>query len=291
MAAVYVLVNAAGDGDPREVVEAFLRHDVAPIVLDTETPVAAASAARDAVAAGAERLVAVGGDGAVHLAANAVAGTDTVLGVVPLGTGNDFARALGLLDGGLDAQVERASAAPAAIDAIRSNHGWITTVATLGFSGDVTARANAMSWPRGQRRYALATLLQLPQLRTYEVEVEVDGQPVTSETTLLAIGNTAYFGGGMKVCPDADPADGAAQVVSIGDVSRRTFVRVFPKVFSGSHVDRPEVTVASGSVVTIDGADADLWADGERLGPLPARLEVVRGALRVAGANLPSGRG
>lgn len=286
MAEVYLFWNGSGDRDRGELVRAFGRHGVEPVVLATETPDAALAAARRAVESGAERIIAIGGDGAVHLAANAVAETGTVLGIVPLGTGNDFARALGLLDGDVNAQVERALSAPTEIDAIRSTHGWITTVATLGFSGDVTDRANAMRWPRGQRRYALATLLQLPRLRTYAVEVEVDGRPVASETTLLAIGNTAYFGGGMKVCPDARPFDAAAQVVSIGGVSRRTFVRVFPKVFSGTHVDRPEVTDASGSVVTIMGTGTDLWADGERLGPLPVRLEVVRGALRVAGANV-----
>ena len=287
MTEVHLLWNGVGGPPATGVVEAFRRRDVVPVVHATPTPEAATEAARDAVASGADRLVAIGGDGAVHLAAGTVAGTRTILGVVPAGTGNDFARATGLLDGDLDTQVGRALAEPVDLDAIRSGHGWITTVATLGFSGDVTARANAMRRPRGARRYAVATLLQLPRLRTYAVEVTVDGRRAVSRSTLLAIGNTAYFGGGMKVCPDAVPTDGRVQVVSIGDVSRTTFVRVFPRVFSGSHVDRPEVTVTSGSVVTIEGDGTDLWADGERLGPLPVRLEVVPGALRVAGARLP----
>lgn len=89
----------------------------------------------------------------------------------------------------------------------------------------------------------------------------------------------------MRICPDVRTDDGRLQAVSIGAVSKPTFVRVFPSVFSGRHIERPEVASASGAVVTVDGADVELWADGDLLGPLPARLEVVPAALRVAGVR------
>jgi len=288
MGSVHVLGNPTargGQGQLDDVVAAFARHDVEATILAAATPAEARAAAQRAVADGASRLVAVGGDGVVHLAVNAVAETETVLGVVPFGTGNDFARALGLLDGDVDQQVERALAEPTPIDAIRTDRGWVATVATLGFSGDVTARANRLSWPRGQLRYTLATMLQLPRLRTLPVTVEIDGRRVAGATTLLAIGNTAYFGGGMRICPAARPDDGRLQVVSIGDVPRRTFLRVFPTVFSGRHVHRPEVTLDAGETATLDGVDIEVWADGEPLGPLPMRLEVVPRSLLVAGAR------
>ncbi len=288
MGSVHVLGNPTARGGPaqlEEVVRAFARRDVEVTIVEATTPAEARAASQHLVADGAARLIAVGGDGVVHLAVNAVAESETVLGVVPLGTGNDFARALGLLDGDVDQQVERALAAPTSIDAIRTDCGWVATVATLGFSGDVTARANGLTWPRGQLRYTLATLLQLPRLRTLSVTVEVDGRRVGGATTLLAVGNTAFFGGGMRICPDASPDDGQLQVVSIGDVPRRTFLRVFPTVFSGRHVDRPEVAVDAGTVATISGAGIDVWADGELLGPLPMRLEVAPAALLVAGAR------
>lgn len=268
-----------------EVVDALALRGVDVIVLEARSVGDAVEVARRAVTEGAQRLVAVGGDGVVNIAVNAVAEADTVLGVVPHGTGNDFARALHLIDGGLDGQVERALADPVAVDAIRTNHGWVATVATLGFSGDVTARANELRWPHGQLRYTVATLLQLPRLRTIAVSVEVDGQPLGGDTTLLAIGNTPYFGGGMRICPDVRTDDGLVQAVNIGAVSKPTFVRVFPTVFRGRHVRRREVTSATGRVVTVDGEGIDLWADGDRLGPLPVRLEAVAGALRVAGAR------
>lgn len=287
MATVHVIGNASaphGQEQLANVADALERRGVDAEVHHPPTLDDARQAAQRCVTEGAERLIAVGGDGVVNIAVNAVAQSDVVLGVVPAGTGNDFARALGLLDGDIDAQVDRALAAGSPVDAIRTDHGWVASVATLGFSGDVTARANGLTWPRGQHRYTLATLLQLPRLQSYPVSVTLDGRRVgTGSTMLLAIGNTAYFGGGMRICPGAEPGDGRLQVVDIDAVSRLRFLRVFPTVFSGRHVDRPEVAVASGAVVEIDGAEVDLWADGERLGPLPVRLELVPGALRLAG--------
>lgn len=288
MRAVHVLGNPTARGGTERldaVVAALGRRGIEAVVLEGDTPDHAAASASAAVRGGAERLICVGGDGVVRIAVGAVAGTDTVLGIVPLGTGNDFARALGLLKGDVEHHVADALTDPVSIDAIRTNHGWAASVATIGFSGDVTARANALRWPRGQLRYTVATLLQLPRLRTLPLDVEVDGARVEGDTTLLAVGNTAYFGGGMRICPDARPDDGLLQVVSIGDVSKPMFLRVFPTVFSGRHVDRPEVGVHRGSTVTIAGGDDELWADGDVLGPLPVTLEAVRGAVHVAGAT------
>lgn len=291
MGPVHVLGNPAARGGQAqldEVVAELERRGVEAAVIGATTVADARAAAVRAVDDGASRLIAVGGDGVVHIAVNAVAESETVLGVVPLGTGNDFARSLGLVGGTVAEQVERGLADGVPVDAIRTDHGWVASVATLGFSGDVTARANALSWPRGPSRYTVATLLQLPRLRTLPVTVEVNGRPFGGATTLLAIGNTAFFGGGMRICPDARPGDGQLQAVSIGDVPRRTFVRVFPTVFRGRHVDRPEVSTAAGSWATIDGpSDIDVWADGEVLGPLPVRLDVVPGAVLIAGCSPP----
>lgn len=268
--------------------EALRRRGVACDVLDAPTAEDGARLARAVVDGGAERLVCVGGDGVVRIGVGATAETGCVLGIVPDGTGNDFARALGLLDGSLDDAVVRALADPIPVDAIRTDHGWAASVATLGFSGDVTARANAMRWPRGGLRYTIATLRQLPRLRTLSLVLDVDGRRAPVDTTLLAIGNTAYFGGGMRICPDAAPTDGRLQVVSIGAVPRRTFVRVFPRVFSGRHVDHRAVTVDAGTRVQVTGV-GDVWADGDRLGALgrePTTFEAVPGAISVAGASV-----
>lgn len=287
MTSVVVLGNPMAPGGIKladEVAARVRGHGHDAVVLDERSPDRAASAVRQALSSGADRVVAVGGDGVVSIAVNAVAGTTIPLGMIPHGTGNDFARATGLLSGTLDEQIARALDDPVAVDAIRTTHGWVATVATIGFSGDVTERANALRWPRGRLRYSIATVLQLPHLDVLQVSIDVDGCRSDIETTLLAVGNTAYFGGGMRVCPGAAPDDGRLQLVSIGAIGRWGFLRAFPTVFSGRHVKRSEVLTDSGTVVTIAGSDRDLWADGEILGALPVRLEVVPGALKLAGA-------
>lgn len=295
---VHVLGNPAargGSGDVERVVDAVRSagHDVERI--DSGSRAESIERARAAVAAGADRIVTVGGDGMVNIACQAVAGTDTVLGIVPQGTGNDFARATGLLDGDLERHVGRALAEPVPVDAVHTDHGWFASVATIGFSGDVTARANALSWPTGEQRYTVATLLQLPRLRTLDLDVTVDGVAVDACTTMLSVGNTAYFGGGMAICPDARPDDGRLEIVVIGDVGRLRFGTVFPRVFKGGHLRDPNVSVHRGTTVTIAGRGAhggeSLWADGEELGPLPVTLAVVPGAVRLAGAGGTSGIG
>jgi len=285
---VQVLGNPAargGTGDVERVVDEIRASGWRAFLLPAESAAGSAAAARGVVEAGVDRLVVVGGDGLVRIAVDAVAGSPTVLGIVPQGTGNDFARALGLLQGDLGAHVHRALDDPVPVDAMRTTHGWVASVATSGFSGDVTARANGLRWPRGQQRYTVATILQLPRLRRLHARITVDGTTHEADNTLIAIGNTAYFGGGMRVCPDARSDDGLLHVVVIGAVGKGTFLRVFPRVFGGGHVRHPAVTTWSGRTVTVEGEDCEMWADGDLLGPLPVTCEAVPGALRVAGAR------
>jgi diacylglycerol kinase (ATP) len=290
MPSVHVLGNPAargGSGDVEEVARQLAERGHEVVVLEAASAAVALEVARGAVAAGARRLVAVGGDGLVRIALGAVAETGVVLGVVPQGTGNDFARALGLLSGSLDAHVARAMEPAVAVDGMRTDHGWVASVATMGFAGDVTARANGLRWPRGSLRYSVATMLQLPGLRRLRATVTVDGVEHDAATTMLSIGNTAYFGGGMRICPGARPDDGRLEVVVVGAVGRAAFVRVFPRVFRGGHVTHPDVQVHHCRTVTVTSQDdVVMWGDGDELGPLPITCEVVPGAVRVAGAVL-----
>lgn len=286
---VHVLGNPAargGTGDVEKVVGLLRARGIDPVPLEATSAEASEDVARTAVADGAERLIAVGGDGMVRIAVRAVAETDTVLGLVPQGTGNDFARALGLLEGSLDDHVSGALDPGVPIDAMRTSHGWVASVATMGFAGDVTERANGLRWPRGAQRYTVATLLQLPRLRAIQATIEVDGVVHDAATTMLSIGNTPYFGGGMKTCPGVRPTDGRLQVVVIGDVGKGTFLSVFPRVFKGGHVDHPDVATYTCERVTVScETDVLMWADGDELGPLPVTCEAVGGAVLVAGAR------
>jgi diacylglycerol kinase (ATP) len=240
---------------------------------------------RRAVAGGVDALVAVGGDGMVHLALQACAGTPTPLAIVPTGTGNDLARALDLpmRDPGASADLITGGAVRV-VDAVRAGDVWWACVLGTGFDAAVNDRANRMRWPRGRRRYDLAILAELGSYRPGRFVVEVDGARSDVEAMLVAVGNAPSYGGGMHVCPGARLDDGLLEVVVVGPLSRRRFLRLFPKVFAGTHVSDPAVTVRTGREVRIEGS-ASAYADGERLGNLPITSTIVPGALRVIGVR------
>ncbi|MFF4556941.1 diacylglycerol kinase [Streptomyces sp. NPDC001422] len=244
--------------------------------------------ARAAVAAGTGALVAVGGDGMASLALQAVAGTDTPFGLIPVGTGNDFARALGL--------PLRAPAAAArltadalkedrlrAVDLGRVDGTWFGTVLASGFDSRVNDRGNRMRLPVGRFRYDLAMLAELAAFRPFAYRLTLDGGETREiEATLVAVGNGSSYGGGMRICPGADLGDGLFDVTVVGNCGRATLLTVFPKVYRGTHVDHPVVTVHRAARVELVAAGVTGYADGEPLGALPLTAECIPGAVRVA---------
>jgi diacylglycerol kinase (ATP) len=254
---------------------------------------ATVQALADAVRAGVDAVVVCGGDGMVNLAVNAVADTPVALGIVPAGTGNDIARVLGLPSRPDDA-VRAVAAALAGggrrrVDAVRCTgaHGsrWFAGVLAAGFDALVNERANGWSdrWghPRGRARYVLAVARELPVLRERPYVIDLDGRRVETNAMIVAVANGHAYGGGMRISPGADPADGLLDVVVAGPISRVEFVRVFPKVFSGRHVGHRHVSVHRARRVSVDAPGIVGYADGERFGPLPLACEAVPGALTL----------
>jgi diacylglycerol kinase (ATP) len=113
----------------------------------------------------------------------------------------------------------------------------------------------------------------------------LDGVPQTLPVTLIAVGNTCWYGGGMKVCPGADPSDGQFDVTVVGPISRRELVRTRPRLTAGTHVEHAAVTVHRAARVQLTSPGVTTYADGERVAPLPATAECVPGALRVVGTG------
>lgn len=242
----------------------------------------AADLAREAVADGAGALVVVGGDGMVHLGVQAVAGTSTPLGVVPAGTGNDLARALGLpLRDARGAAEVVVAGVRRHIDLGRSEGQWFAGVVAAGFDARVNDRVNRMRWPHGPRRYDLATLAELGVFRPISYRMDLDGETSEFEAMLVAVGNIPSYGGGLRITPDASLDDGAFDVVVVAPVSKATLVRVFPRVRRGTHLTHPAVSVRRARSVRLDAAGVTAYVDGERLGPLPRSFEVVPAAVEV----------
>jgi diacylglycerol kinase (ATP) len=243
--------------------------------------------ARKAVTDGVDALVALGGDGMVNLALNAVADTDTPLGIVPAGTGNDLAATLQLptkdpvAAAGLIADKLR-NAAAWPMDAVRVGDKWFGCVLGAGFDSRVNDRANTMSWPRGRMRYNFAILAELGVFKPLPFRLTLDDDaPWETEAMMVAVGNAKSYGAGMKICPDADVADGLLDVTVLGPVSKPAFLRAFPRVFKGTHVTHPAVTMRRAKVITIESEGVTAYADGEFICDLPITCECVPGAVQI----------
>lgn len=238
--------------------------------------------AREAVAGGVESLVVVGGDGMVHLAVQALAGTTTNLGIIPAGTGNDVARHLDIprKDPQAAADVVVGSRVRT-IDLARAGATHFVTVLAAGFDSLVTERANHMRWPRGQMRYNLATLGELRVFEPLHYTLEMDGEVRRLDAMLVAVGNGPSFGGGLRITHGAVIDDGLLDVVIIKPMSKVELVRTFPKLYTGGHVTHPQYEHHQVRTVTVAAPGVVAYADGERVGALPLTVEVVPRSLRV----------
>ncbi|HET9861074.1 MAG TPA: YegS/Rv2252/BmrU family lipid kinase [Nocardioidaceae bacterium] len=238
--------------------------------------------ARQCVAEGVESLVVCGGDGMVHLATQALAGTDTNLGIIPAGTGNDVARYLGIPrnDPQLAADVVVGSFVRT-IDMAQVGPAYFVTVLASGFDSKVNERANRLRWPRGQMRYTLATLAELRVFEPLPYVLELDGETRRLEAMLVAVGNGPSFGGGLRITHGAVMDDGLLDVVVIKPMSKPELVRTYPKLYSGRHVTHPQYEHHLVRSITIAAPGVVAYADGERLGSLPLTVNVAPNALRV----------
>jgi diacylglycerol kinase (ATP) len=236
-------------------------------------------------------VVACGGDGTVTALAGVAAEHDGVLGVMAVGSGNDFARQLELPRGDVDAAVtvlETGHVVDVDLGRVHTADGrtrYFTTVANTGFDAVANEWANRVTWTSGTPLYVLATMRTLVTYQPRRFRLVIDDEVVETDAWLVAVGNTRSYAGGMMITPAASVHDGRLDVCVVGPVGRADFLRTFPSVFRGEHVRHPMVHTWRAecvSVASVDrGTPADMWASGEHAGPLPARLEPAAGALAV----------
>lgn len=237
--------------------------------------------ARDAIAAG-ETPVAYGGDGLVAAVADAARGSGAVIGVLPGGRGNDFARCLGLPLDPVQASGVLAHGRALAIDMGAAGDHSFVGIATCGFDSEANRIANAARMIRGRFVYTYGGLRALAGWRPASFSLRVDGVEHALYGYTVAVANAGMQGGGMRLAPEASLDDGAFDVVLIAHLPKHRFLRLLPTVFRGSHVELDEVTILRGSTVELS-ADRPftIYADGDPLAVLPATLRVLPGAVRV----------
>jgi diacylglycerol kinase (ATP) len=243
--------------------------------------------ARLAASGGAELVAALGGDGQVGACANGVLGTQSALAVIPAGTGNDFARHIGL-DRKDPLAAVRLLSSPTfkMIDVVkvttpeRERH--YVNIGGAGFDSEVNELANKVRRLQGTPKYVYSTFVTLARFTPGKFVVVVDGTEYTFTGMMLAVGNGSSYGGGMRVTPEARSDDGVLDICVIKELPKWQFVKTFPKVFSGKHVGHPAVTMLRGKEIEISAERPfQVYADGEPVGHLPATFSVVPAALRI----------
>lgn len=224
-------------------------------------------------------VIAFGGDGFIHEILGHCVPRGIALGVIPCGTGNDFARSLEIYKLSLNEQIDLiAHGSPKRIDLGQVGEKWFAAILSSGFDALVNDRANAMRWPKGRMKYNLALIEKLFKLQTHRYRITLDDLAVDTDATLITIANGSSYGGGMKVCPEASLNDGHFDVMILGKVSRRELIKVFPKVYFGKHVGHPAVTFYRCSSIIIEGSGS-AFADGEPISSLPLTARCVPNAL------------
>ena len=238
--------------------------------------------AHGCVADGVESLVVCGGDGMVHIAAQALANSRTNLGIIPAGTGNDVARYVDIPRNDPQAAADVVVGSHVrTIDLARAGATFFVTVLATGFDSLVNERANSLLWPKGQWRYNLATLAELRVFEPLPYTLEMDGEIRRLDAMLVAVGNGPSFGGGLKITYGAEIDDGWLDVVIIKPMSKLELVKTYPKLYTGKHVHHRQYEHHRVKRITVAAPGIVAYADGERLGPLPLTVDVAPGALRV----------
>lgn len=231
----------------------------------------------------------IGGDGTARLAIEALTGTDIPLALIRVGTGNDLAGHFGIPRDPLAAADLIFDGEDRRIDVVRATQDDATThlfasIFASGFDSKVNDRANRMRWPQGRAKYNIAIAIEFALLKSipYRLNwVDENGEAFgyTGPLLLTAVGNTATYGGGVPICPAADPQDGLLDLTFVRPASRIRLIRVLAAAFRGEHVRAPEVETHRVRSIRLDADNLTGYADGDGIGRLPMTLDVIPAAL------------
>jgi len=228
-----------------------------------------------------EGVIAVGGDGLLHIILQLVVPFQVPFALIPAGTGNDFVRTLGWDLNRIDEQLNRViTTKSSSIDLGLVDGEWFGAILSTGFDSIVNEKANTMQWPKGPMKYNAAIAIELPRFKPRNYEITLDDRTISTQAMLIAVANGRSYGGGMLVCPNANINDALFDVMVLHPVSKFEFLKVFPRVFAGTHISHPAVEIVRSRNVTIE-SKAVAYADGERIGQLPIAAECIHDAVQT----------
>jgi YegS/Rv2252/BmrU family lipid kinase len=242
----------------------------------------AAGKGQRAVDEGCDVVVAVGGDGTVSELVNGILGSGAVMGIIPAGSGNDFARTLGIPSNFDEALGCILNGRIRSIDIGVVNDRYFVNVASVGFDARVAMETNKIKKRvSGPLAYVLGVFKTLAEYKPFDIELETETEKIRKQATLVALANGKYYGGGMKIAPGAVPDDGLLEVYVVDGMSRLKILRLFPLIYSGRHTGRPEVRGFRAKSVNIRCQNGYINSDGEVIGQCPASFGIMPAALDV----------
>jgi len=249
----------------------------------SESPEDPPRIAKQGLDEGYELIVAGGGDGTSRLVASALVGTDAILGIIPMGRGNDYAQGLGIPHDPIEACEVLKNGVPRSVDAGKTSQGVIfLNVCGAGFDAEVNSLATKLRWLKGGFVYTLCVFATLISYKARFFCLEFDGKKWEGRAMMVGVANAPYYGGGMFLAPSAKLDDGLFTVCLVKEIGKLEFVRTFPRVFKGTHVTHPAVEIFTASRIKISGEEGlESIADGDFLSKLPLELETVPHALKV----------
>ncbi len=286
---IKIIVNPnAGGGNGRRIFpllrEKLLDRKIAFHLQFSESPEQATHLARQAQGEGYNYIVSCGGDGTAHRVIQSLVRTRWILGLIPVGRGNDFPRNLGIEEDLDFACNLLQNGKIRKVDVLQVDSGsYILGVGALGFGAEVSAFSNRLNrvLPR-KVAYSFPPLIKTLFYRPRKVALRLDQESLNHTLLMVAFGNTKSFGRGMQITPLAEPDDGLMDICCIDPVGRLRLYRFFPTVYTGEHLDLPEVHYYRSTTARVDSSSVmDFYGDGEFICRTPFTLRVVPQALRV----------
>ena len=225
---------------------------------------------------GIEALLLIGGDGTVHQALPAIAETKIPFGFLPCGRGNDFARNVGL-----PSKLKKGCSLPSnpsfhQVDLPRINNIPFVAVAYVGFDSEVNKLANdGRGYFGGTLGYIVCVLKTLKTFKPFEVEITIDDHTWRERVMMVTVANAPFYGGGMKIAPDANMNDGVFDICIVQEISKFELLQQFPRVFKGTHIFHPRVLMKTGKKIKlVSDENREIFADGEYVGSLPGECTI-----------------